>query len=141
MAAERGIAPLRTMTVIVAVCLLIDAFVHVHLAHDFAHVKTSTMSQADLFYLEAVLAVVAAIALVVRPNRSTAAFAFLVAAGGFVAVVVYRYVDVGTIGPIPNMYDPYWAPFEKGLSAVVEAVGAIVAAAIYPRLGRLPRST
>jgi hypothetical protein len=37
---------------------------------------------------------------VVRPRRYTAGFAFLVAAGGTVAVVLYRYVDVGSFGPM-----------------------------------------
>ena len=42
-------------------------------------------------------AVIAAVALLVRPRRYTAAFAFLVAAAGTAAVVVYRYVAVGAM--------------------------------------------
>jgi hypothetical protein len=38
-----------------------------------------------------------------------------VSAGGFAAVLVYQYVDVGAIGPLPNMYDPGQYP-EKTLS-------------------------
>jgi hypothetical protein len=44
--------------------------------------------------------------------------------------VVYRYVDVGKIGPIPNMYDPYWQPVGKWLSAVAEIVAAVASAAL-----------
>jgi hypothetical protein len=119
------------LTMIVVVGLAVDAFVHFHLASAFAHVKTSTLSQADLFRVEATAAVVAAIALLVRPRRYTAAFAFLVAAAGTVAVILYRYVDVGAIGPIPNMYDPYWAPAEKTLSVVAEAAAALAALALF----------
>jgi hypothetical protein len=131
----------RGLSIVVAVGLVVDAYVHLHLASDFAHVKTSTLSQADLFRVEAVLAVIAAIALLVRPRRSTAGFAFLVAFGGFVAVVVYRYVNVGAFGPIPNMYDPYWAPAEKAISAIVEAVAAVAAMWLFLRLQAGTRSS
>jgi hypothetical protein len=41
--------------------------------------------------------------------------AFLVSAGDFAAVLVYQYVNLGAIGPLPNMYDPAQYP-EKTLS-------------------------
>lgn len=121
------------LPVVAAVGLAIDAYVHLHLAPDFAHVRTSTMSQADLFRVEAVAAILAAVGVVLRPGRWTAAFAFLVAAGGTVAVVLYRYVNVGGFGPVPNMYDPYWAPAEKTVSLVAEVVAAVVALMLYLR--------
>ena len=128
----RGQTALQTvLTVIVVVGLAVDAYVHFSLASAFENVKTSTLSQADLFRVEGVLAVLAAIALVVRPRRYTAAFAFLVAAGGTVAVVLYRYVDVGSIGPIPNMYDPFWQPARKTLSLVAETLAALGAAGLF----------
>jgi hypothetical protein len=115
------------LTILVVVGLAVDAFVHIDLASVFDGVKTSTLSQGDLFRVEAAAAVIAAIALLVRPGRNTAAFAFLVAAAGTVAVVLYRYVDVGAFGPVPDMYDPFWGPAEKTLSAVAEAVAALAA--------------
>jgi hypothetical protein len=118
------------LTAIVVTGLAVDAFVHFHLASAFEYTKTSTLSGADLFHLEAIAAVIAAAALLVRPRRYTAAFAFLVAATGTAAVVVYRYFDVGAIGPIPDMYDPYWAPPEKTLSAVAEGLAALAALAL-----------
>lgn len=128
------------LVAIVVVGLAVDAYVHLHLAPDFKQVKTSTLSQADLFRVEAVAAVVAAIALLVRPRRSTAGFAFLVAAAGVVAVVLYRYVDVGAFGPVPNMYDPYWAPAEKTLSVIAEALAALAALALFLRYQARDRS-
>jgi hypothetical protein len=119
------------LTAIVVAGLAVDAYVHFHLASAFEQVRTSTLSQADLFRVEATLAVIAAVALLVRPRRYTAAFAFLVAAAGTVAVVLYRYVDVGKIGPIPNMYDPYWAPAEKTLSVFAEGLAALAALGLF----------
>jgi hypothetical protein len=116
---------------VVVVGFAIDAFVHLDLASAFARVKTSTLSQADLFRVESVVAIVAALALLIRPRRYTAGFAFLVAASGFAAVLVYRYVNVGAIGPIPNMYDPYWLPTGKWLSAIAEAAATVASAALF----------
>ena len=127
MIARRWLAIQWALTVIVVAGLAVDAFVHFDLASAFKNVKSSTLSQADLFRAEATAAVVAAVALLVRPRRYTAAFAFLVAAAGTVAVVLYRYVDVGAFGPVPDMYDPFWAPAEKTLSAIAEAAAAIAA--------------
>jgi hypothetical protein len=120
-----------SLTVIVVVGLAIDAFVHLDLASAFQNVKSSTLSQADLFRAEAVAAIVAAVALLARPRRYTAGFAFVVAAAGTVAVVLYRYVDVGAFGPVPDMYDPFWAPAEKTVSAVAEGAAAVAALALF----------
>lgn len=133
----RRLPPLALILVAVTVVgLVIDAWVHLDLASAFAHVKTSTMSQADLFRVEAVLAIVAAVALLIRPRQWSAGFAFLISAGGFVAVVVYRYVDVGQIGPIPNMYDPFWLPTGKWVSAIAEAAAAAASAVLFVMLAR-----
>ena len=118
----------------VVVGLSVDAFVHFDLASAFANRKSSVLSQADLFRVEAVVAIIAAVALLLRPRRYTAAFAFVVAAAGTVAVVLYRYVDVGAFGPIPNMYDPYWAPAGKTLSAWAEGIAALAALALFALL-------
>jgi hypothetical protein len=124
------------LVAVIVVGLGIDAWVHLDLASAFKDVKTSVMSQADIFRVDAVVAILAALAVVLRRRRYTAAFAFLVAAAGTVAVVLYRYVNVGKIGPIPNMYDPYWAPAGKWLSALGEAAAAIAAATLFVVLQR-----
>ncbi len=116
---------------VAVVGLAIDAYVHLDLASAFEQVKTSTLSQADLFRVEAAAAIVAAVGLLIRPRRYTAGFAFLVAAAATIAVVLYRYVDVGAFGPVPNMYDPYWQPTGKWLSAIAEVAAAIAAAALF----------
>jgi hypothetical protein len=85
--------------------LAVDVYVHVHLASGYDVVQghgTPHISQGQLFRVEAALALIALI-LVLLPRRWPAVVAFLVAAGGVAAVLVYRYVDVGAIGPMPNM--------------------------------------
>ncbi len=107
----------------------IDVYVHWHLAPRFDTLKSSVnphVSQGQLFRIEAVLALLAMVLVLLVRWRSAAAFASLVAAGGVVAVLLYRYVDVGSIGPPPDMYDPSWYA-EKTLSAVAEAVAAVAA--------------
>lgn len=121
---------MRLGLIVVAVAgLAVDAYVHFDLASGYAAVRTSTLSQADLFRAEGVAAIVAAVGLIVRPRRYTAAFAFLVAAAGTAAVLVYRYVDVGAFGPFPNMYEPIWYT-KKTVSAWAEGIAAVAALAL-----------
>jgi len=122
------------LVVVVVVGLVIDAWVHLDLASAFKNNKTSTLNEAELFRAEAVGAIVAALALAVRPRRWTAALAFVVAGGGAALVVLYRYVNVGKIGPIPNMYDPFWGPAGKTLSVWGEAIAALAAAGLFVML-------
>jgi len=126
----RSWTALRLGLIFVAVAgLAVDAYVHFDLASGYAAVRTSTLSQADLFRAEGVAAIVAAVGLIVRPRRYTAAFAFLVAAAGTAAVLVYRYVDVGAFGPFPNMYEPIWYT-KKTVSAWAEGIAAVAALAL-----------
>ena len=121
------------LIVVAAAGLAIDAYVHFDLASAYAGVKSSTLSQGDLFRVEGSAAAVAAAALLLRPRRYTAAFAFLVAAAGTAAVLVYRYVDVGAFGPFPDMYEPLWYG-KKTLSVIAEGVGALAALALFAML-------
>ena len=141
MSARSGLAIRTVLTVVVVAGLAVDAFVHFDLAAGYAGVKSSALSQADLFRAEGTVAVIAGLALLVRPRRYTAVFAFLVSAGGTAAVLLYRYVDVGAFGPLPNMYEPLWFP-EKTLSAWAEGVAALVALALVAAIHlRARRST
>lgn len=108
----------------VAACLVIDAVVHLHDAADYTAVRTSVLSQADLFRIEAALSIAIAVMLLVRPRIWTWAAAALVLAGAVSAVVAYTYVDIGQIGPVPDMYEPTWALPGKLTSAWAEGIGA-----------------
>lgn len=76
------------------------------------------------------VAVLVAAWLVVTGSRVAWASAFLVLASALVAVVLYRYVPVPQLGPIPSMYEPIWFP-EKTVSAVAEGSGALLAAVAF----------
>lgn len=65
---RRGLWWLRAgLILVVAAGLAIDAFVHLDLASSYDGVKSSVLTQGDLFRAEAVLAIIAALVLVVRP--------------------------------------------------------------------------
>jgi len=73
-----------------------------------------------------VAAVVAALLVLWRPGRLTAAFAAVVAGGGLAALLAYRYVDVGHLGPFPDMYEPLWYA-KKSWTAIAQAAATVAA--------------
>jgi hypothetical protein len=115
------------LRVLTALALFIDAGVHLHLAPGYQAASPAGIGQGNLFLLEAAAAVVAGLYVLIRGSRASYALALAVALSGFVAVVLYRYVDVPAFGPFPAMYEPVWF-FEKSLSAVAEGAGALLAA-------------
>jgi hypothetical protein len=130
----------RGLALVAAAGLAIQAYVHFDLASAYDGVKSSVLSQGDLFRAEATVAVIAAAAVLLRPRRYTAAFAFVVAAAGTAAVLVYAYVNIGAFGPFPNMYDPVWFP-KKTLSVWAEGIGAVAALALFLMLHAETRRT
>jgi hypothetical protein len=115
---------------VVIAALAIDAYVHLHLASSYNSVRSSVISEGDLFRIEAVIAIVVAAALLVRPLWYTALLALVVSVGGVGAVLLYTYVDVGAAGPLPDMYEPVWFA-EKTWSAWGEGIGAVAALALF----------
>ena len=114
---------------LIALGLGIDAYTHVDLAHLYVYNTTGTVNEAVLFRVEAAAAVVAGLWVLLRPGLWSAALASLVAGGGAFALLLYRYVNVGKIGPIPNMYDPGWFT-KKELSLAGELVALVAALAL-----------
>ena len=109
--------------------LAIDVGVHWHLATRLDPVMSTVsphLTEGQLFRVESVMALVAGVLVVALPRWWTAALAFLVAAGGVFALLLYALVDVGAVGPLPNMTDPTWYT-EKTVSLVGEAVAALSA--------------
>ena len=53
--------------------------------------------------------------------------ALAVAASALAAVLLCRYVDVGALGPLPDMYENTWQVPGKLLSAVAEAAAVVLA--------------
>ncbi|WP_320536366.1 hypothetical protein [Pseudarthrobacter sp. IC2-21] len=115
------------LRILTALGLFIDAAVHLHLAPGYPPAGPGQIGQGSLFLLEGAAALLAGLYVLIRGSRAAYAAALVVASSGFVAVVLYRYVDVPAFGPIPAMYDPVWF-FEKSLSAVAEGAATVFAA-------------
>lgn len=129
MLARRGAVNL-VLAVLVAAGLVVDAVVHLQLAHDYQLAQPGGIGQGTLFRIESVVALLAAVYVLVRGSRASFALAALVGFSALAAVVLYRYVNVPQIGPIPSMYEPLWFA-KKAWSAVAEgAVGVIALAGL-----------
>jgi hypothetical protein len=115
--------------------LIADAYVHWVFAPDMASVPGGGIDGDTLFRVQSVIAGTAAALVLARARRWTYAFAFLVGASALGAVLLYYYVDLGTIGPLPAMYEPVWYG-EKTISAVGEGVAAVAALLGYFTLPR-----
>lgn len=124
---------LLLLRLVTAAGLAVDAYVHADLASRYDGI-TATISQGTLFRIEAGAASLAALLVLVIGRRATFALAALVAVSAFGAIMLYKYVNVGTLGPLPNMYEPVWYT-EKTVSAIAEAVATLAAAGALLRLG------
>ncbi len=113
--------------VLVVAALAVDAVIHMRLAANYQLAAPGGIGQGNLFRIEATVALAVALFVLARGSRAAYAAALLVAASAFIAVVLYRYVEVPALGPIPAMYEPVWF-FDKSLSAVAEGAGAALAA-------------
>lgn len=114
------------LQVVTAAALAVDAYVHASLASPYDRVGQQ-ISQGTVFRLEAAVASLAALlVLLLGRRRPVWAFAFLVSVSALGAVLLYQFVNVGTLGPLPNMYEPFWGS-SKTESAIAEAVGAVAA--------------
>jgi hypothetical protein len=112
------------LAVLAAAGLAYDAKVHLHLAKSYDPIGGS-ITQGGLFRVEAGVAILVALAVLVSDRRLVWAAAGLTGLAGVAAVLLYRYVDVGSIGPIPDMYEPAWFG-EKTHSAIAEGAVALL---------------
>lgn len=122
----------RALALVTIAGLGYDAYAHFDLSGAYDTVRNSAgsaISQGLLFRSEGALAILAAVLLAVRPNLLTGIGAFAVAAGGSAALLLYRYVDIGRIGPLPEMYEPVWYP-EKTRCLIAMVIAAAAAAGI-----------
>lgn len=115
--------PLRLLT---TGALVTDAVIHAQLAHRYNLNAQGGLSQGDLFRIEAGVAALAAVVVLLTAHRAAWALALVVAASALAAVLISRYTDIGQIGPVPDMYEPYWFS-QKVVTTVAEAVGAVTA--------------
>ena len=120
---ERG---LRFAT---AAALGVDAYVHAHDSGFYDFAGGGAISQGNLFRVEAAVAGLIALLLLAWQHPVAWPLAFAVAASALGAVLLYRYVDVGALGPLPNMYEPTWDVSGKLLSTYAEGTAVLISAA------------
>ena len=108
--------------------LAVDAVIHLQLASRYQLAAPGGIGQGNLFRIEAVAAVLAALYVLARGSRPAYATALLIAASALGAVLLDRYTNVPALGPSPSMYEPIWFA-KKTATAVAEAVSTIAAVA------------
>ncbi|WP_228266402.1 hypothetical protein [Ornithinimicrobium ciconiae] len=113
----------RVVRGLVVLALLVDAGVHLALASDMQLAAPGGIGGGWLFRIQAVLALLAAGNLALRPSRLAYLVAGAVALSAFVPALLYTYADVPAIGPVPAMHDPFWSA-PKMISALAEGLGA-----------------
>jgi len=123
--------PVRAARAGTAVGLAIDAYVHFDLASTYAE-SGGAINEGVLFRVEAVVAVLAAVAVIASGRLACLLAGLAVAGSALTVMLVSRYVAIGPIGPIPSLYDPVWyqekllAAFAEGAASVTALAGAIV---------------
>jgi hypothetical protein len=122
-------SPQRVLALGVAATMAVDAYVHFHDAAFYDLVRTTFVSQGTLFRAEGVIALAAALVLVIWPRPIWWAASLVVAGSAFGAVMLYTYVNLGALGPLPNMFEPTWALPGKLASAWAEGTGILLALA------------
>lgn len=119
----------RVLGVATGALLGIDAYVHLNNAAQYDQFRSSFMSEGTLFRIQGVVAIVVGLAVLLWPSIITWIVSLVVAGSAAVAVTLYTYVNVGQLGPIPNLYENTWhAPGKIG-SAVAETLAALISIA------------
>jgi hypothetical protein len=112
-----------------AACLVIDAVVHLQDAKFYGPVQGLLISEAGLFRVQAVLALVVAVLVLAVRRTWVWVVAALVTGSAVGAVVLYTYVDLGAVAGLPDLYEPSWGPPGKLISAVAEGAGFLLSLA------------
>ncbi|MFC1436279.1 hypothetical protein ACEZDB_37160 [Streptacidiphilus sp. N1-3] len=133
-------AVVRTiLRLLAALGLAVDAAVHARLAGQYDAV-TASVSEGTLFRVEAGAAALAVVLVLAWRRLPGDLFALLTALAGLAAILVYRYVDVGAFGPLPDMYEPIWSTDKvwalAGQALAAVALLPLVAAAVRVRFAR-----
>lgn len=134
---RRSSPGLIVLRVLIAIGLVIDAYVHFVLAPNYQFAYPDGIGGGNLFRIQAAVAILAAIYVLVSGSKLSYAIAAVVALSAFAAVVLSAYVQLPQVGPIPAMYEPLWF-FEKTLSAVAEGLAGVLAVVgffLAPRKG------
>ncbi|CAN5288334.1 hypothetical protein BH09ACT6_BH09ACT6_13530 [soil metagenome] len=120
---------------IIALCL--NAYIHFTLAPSVAVAAGALMSLGALYLVEAVVNVLAALFLLVRPRVWSAAFAILVALAGLATLVASVWMPLHLPFGLPTVPMSSWTT-EKAISAAAQ-FSVLFSATVVAVTGR-PRS-
>ena len=145
-ASRHGDLATRAIALGIVVTLAIDAYLHATSAalHDPRH--AGFLTAGNFFRFETAVRALVALLVLIRPARWSLVAALAVAATGLGTVILYRYVNVGPIGPIPNLYEPSWhvpgklaSAFAGGIVVVLSAAGLALIARSRAMRAATPR--
>jgi len=111
---------------LVVAALAVDAYVHFDLADEMQLAAPGGIGGGTLFAIQAGAAIAAAVLLLLTGSRLAYVLAALVALSALVPVLLYTYVNLPALGPVPSLYDPTWYT-AKVVSVVAEAVAVVLA--------------
>lgn len=112
---------------LVALGLGVDAWVHLTHAGAMQLAAPGGVGGGALFRVQGAVAALTAVVVLLTGSRAAYAVAALVALSALGPALLYTYVEVPALGPVPSMYDPTWSS-AKVASVVAEA--AVVALAL-----------
>lgn len=138
-AGSRAPGVLPVLRVLIAAGLITSAAIHLQLAAGYQQAAPGGIGQGTLFRIQAAAAILTGLFVLLRGSRTAFLAAAAVALSAFAAVVLYRYVDLPAIGPIPAMYEPVWF-LEKVVTAVAEGLAGALSIAGYVLLRRSTKS-
>ncbi|MBT2597234.1 hypothetical protein [Arthrobacter sp. ISL-72] len=133
-----GPGPLRVLRTGIAASLVLSAVIHVQLAPGYQQAAPGSNGQGTLFLIQAGAAILAAVFVLLKNTRTAFAAAAAVGFSSLAAVILYRYVQIPAIGPLPSMYEPVWYA-AKVITAVAEATAGGLAVAGLALLQRKTR--
>jgi len=129
---RRLTGPDGALRVVTAAGLLVDAGIHLDLAGQYQAAAPGGIGEGNLFRIQAAAAVLLAGFVLLRGTRAAYLGALVTAGAALAAVLLYRYVDVPPLGPLPAMFEPLWFP-AKTASAVAEALATLAAGVALSR--------
>lgn len=119
----------RVLAAAAAAGLIVEAYVHATTASSYASNGGAILNEGNLFAAEAVVATFAAILLLVSARTAAWRISLIVTTSALGAVVFSTYVDVGAVGPLPDLYEPTWSVPGKVPATLAEVFAAAVSLA------------
>jgi hypothetical protein len=116
----------RVAAVVTGLLLLVDGYVHLNDASEYTQFTGPTFSEGTLFRIQAIVAIIVAILVAVWPRLWTAIVSLVIAGSAAIAATVYTYVNVGSIWPLPNLYENTWHAPGKIAATICEGVAALI---------------